>query len=111
LGGTDKETLMGTFASNLDVADKLVALIDALEASQATTITKTFSTAGDTIADATAVDVATTASTTTTPYGYTTAAQADGIVTNLNAAIADIAVLRGLIVTLVDALQSVYALT
>jgi len=42
---------------------------------------------------ATAVAVATTASTSTTPFGYSQA-QADAIVTNLNALIVDVAALR-----------------
>lgn len=40
------------------------------------------------VTSATISDVATTASTTTTPYGYTTAAQADAIPTAINSIIA-----------------------
>ena len=41
--------------------------------------------------------VATTAATNSTPYGYTTAAQADDIVTRLNQAIVDIGALETLV--------------
>jgi hypothetical protein len=47
-----------------------------------------------TVAALTATTVVNTGAVVTTPYGYTTAAQADAIVTNLNAAIADLAALR-----------------
>lgn len=47
-----------------------------------------------TVAALTATTVVATGAVVTAPYGYTTAAQADAIVTNLNAAIADLAALR-----------------
>ena len=55
----------------------------------------------------TGVDVVTTAPTTSTPYGYTTSAQAAAIVTELNATVADVAALvmafDALVTLLVDA--------
>lgn len=45
-------------------------------------------------AAATATDVATTGATGDTPYGYTTAAQANAIVTAINALVADVAAIR-----------------
>lgn len=53
----------------------------------------------------TSATVTTTASTSTTPYGYATSAQATGIVTELNAAVADIGSLYTALDALLAALQ------
>lgn len=63
--------------------------------------TQTYSTAVRTVAAATAVAVVTTPATMTTPYGYAQA-QADAIVTNVNALVADVLILRQLINALID---------
>lgn len=68
--------------------------------------TQTFSTAARTVPNATAVSVATTAATQTTPFGFSTGAQADAIVTNLNALIVDVDLLKRVINALIDDSQA-----
>jgi hypothetical protein len=53
-----------------------------------------------------AVAVATTAATTTTPAGFTGTAQADAIVANLNAVIADEANTKAVLSALIDELSA-----
>ena len=67
--------------------------------------TKTYNTPARTIPAATAAAVATTASTNTSPYGYSQA-QADGIVTAVNALEADVLALRKVVVALVTDLEA-----
>ena len=55
--------------------------------------------------------VATTAPTTTTPYGYTTSAQATAIYTQINAIQVDVAALRAEIVAITNALIAAAILT
>lgn len=69
--------------------------------------TQTFSTAGRTHANRTSSAVATTSATSVTPFGYTTQAQADALVTAINAVRADLANTAGLLNALIDDLQSV----
>jgi hypothetical protein len=69
------------------------------------TYTQTYATADTTIPTATAASVATTAATNSSPYGYAQA-QADAIVTNLNAVIADNLQNRKLLNSLIDTLQA-----
>lgn len=71
-----------------------------------TAFTLTYDTAGDTVPAATATAIATTGSTVTTPYGYTTSAQADSIPIGINALEADVLALRKVIVALVNVLVS-----
>ncbi len=54
----------------------------------------------------TAVVVATTGSTTTTPAGYTTTAQADAIVATVNALVADVATDRQLLNAVINELEA-----
>jgi hypothetical protein len=70
------------------------------------TFTLTYSTAADTVPAATVAAVPTTSSTTTTPYGYSTQAQADDIPVAINALTADVLALRKVIVALVNVLVS-----
>lgn len=73
---------------------------------QPSALTQTYATATRTHANPTAAAVATTASTTTTPFGYTTSAQADAIVTAVNALVADMANVKQFVNTLADDLQA-----
>lgn len=67
--------------------------------------TKTYSTANYTIPNATAVAVATTGATASSPYGYSEA-QANAIVTNLNALVADVLALKKVIVAVVNEMEN-----
>lgn len=69
------------------------------------TITQTYSTTATTVPAMTAVTVVGTGSTSTTPFGYTQA-QADAIVTNHNALIADVLNNTKLLNVIIDALQA-----
>lgn len=71
-----------------------------------TAYTQTYATADKTHANATQTAVATTGATAVTPNGYTTAAQANDIVTQLNNARADILDLKQLVNSLIDDLQA-----
>lgn len=75
-------------------------------ASARTTFTQTYATADAEVKAATAAAVATTGSTNTTPYGYTTSAQADAIVTAINALEADVLQDRKVLNKIIDALQA-----
>ena len=97
-----------TFPTDSDPGADLVILLEALKANQATVITKTYNTPGTTIANATAADVASTPSALAS-YGYTQA-QADALIASHNELVADVAVLRGVVVTLVQALEAIGAL-
>ena len=68
--------------------------------------TQTYATADKTINSTITAAVATTAATSTTPFGYTGAAQADDIVSNLNEARADILDLYQAVNAIVDDLQA-----
>ncbi len=57
-------------------------------------------------AAATSVAVATTGATSTTPFGYTTAAQADAIVTAINAIRTDLAATRTTVLAILDVLEA-----
>ena len=81
-------------------------------ANQAASVyTLTYNTASHTVPAATAVAAATTGSTTTTPYGYTTSAQADAIPVAINALEADVIALKKVIVQLVLDLAAIGAVT
>ena len=69
-----------------------------------TAFTLTYDTAADTVPAATVAAVATTGSTTTTPYGFTTSAQADSIPVNINALTADVLALRKVLVAVINTL-------
>lgn len=69
-------------------------------------VVQTFATADATHAAQTAVAVANTAATNVAPFGYSTAAQADAIRTNLNALRNDHLDLAAFVNTIADALQA-----
>lgn len=71
-----------------------------------TVYTQFYTTATAAVGAATAGTVATTAASTTTPFGYTTGAQADAIPVAINALIADVLVLRKAINAIIDDLQA-----
>ena len=72
---------------------------------QASAYTQTYATADRTHANPTAVVVATTAATNVAPYGYAQA-QADAIVTAVNALVADMADIKQLVNAVIDDLQA-----
>lgn len=71
-----------------------------------TAITQTYSTADKTHANFTSADLATTAATQTTPWGFATQAQADNIATQFNLLRADLADAKQLLNSLIDDLQT-----
>ena len=73
---------------------------------QPSALTQTYSTADATLATPAATAVATTGATAVTPFGFTTAAQADDIVTQLNALRSDQLDLAQFVNSLVDKLQA-----
>jgi hypothetical protein len=70
-----------------------------------TTYTQTYATADTTVPTATAAAVATTAATNSSPYGFSQT-QADAIVTNVNALVADSLQNRKLLNSIIDTLQA-----
>lgn len=74
---------------------------------RAAALTQTYATTSRTHANMVAVAVATTGSTQTTPFGYTTAAQADAIVTAINALInSDVVNAKQIMNSVIDDLQA-----
>ena len=73
---------------------------------QRTAYTQTYSTADKTHANMTSADVATTAVTQTTPYGYATAAQGDAVAVAINAIRADVIDLKQVVNSVIDDLQA-----
>lgn len=71
-----------------------------------TAYTQTYATADKTHANATSADLATTATTTTTPFGFATQAQGDNIATQFNALRADVLDAKQLINSVIDDLQA-----
>jgi hypothetical protein len=71
-----------------------------------TAYTQTYSTASKTHPNGTSSAVATTASTTTTPWGYTTQAQADAVPVAINAVRTDLDNLKQLVNSVIDDLQA-----
>lgn len=98
--GTTTGTKIGTSS-----AQKL-GFFNATPVVRQTGYTQTYSTADRTHANATATSVATTAATGTTPKGYTTVAQADAIVTAVNALIVDVRDVKQLVNAVIDDLQA-----
>lgn len=74
--------------------------------SKAAAYTQTYSTATRTHSTFTSTAVATTPSTSTTPFGYTTQDQADAIVTSLNALRQDVANAKQVLNSVIDDLQA-----
>lgn len=95
-----------TIAGALDHDGTTAGFFGITPASRATAYTQTYATADKTHANAGQTAVATTAATQTTPFGYTTAAQADDIVAQLNNARLDILDLKQLVNSIIDDLQA-----
>lgn len=74
---------------------------------QPSAYTQTYSTATKTHSNPTATTISTTAATNTTPWGYTTQAQADAIVAAINALIVDVANAKQVINAIIDDDQSI----
>jgi len=83
-----------------------IAFFGATPVVQAAAYTQTFSTASRTVSNPTFTNLVTTAATNVTPYGFTTAAQADAIATKVNQLAADVVILRQLINSLIDDAQA-----
>jgi len=73
---------------------------------RAAAYTQTFSTASRTVSNPTFTNLVTTAATNISPFGFTTAAQANDIATKVNQLAADVAILRQLINSLIDDAQA-----
>lgn len=97
--GTTTGTKIGT------ATDQKLGFYNATPVVQPTAYTQTFSTADKTHAARTSAATATTAATNVSPYGYSQA-QADAIVTNLNAVRADLADTAAVLNSLIDDLQA-----
>jgi hypothetical protein len=89
-----------------NTAAALIGFFNAAPKIQAGPFTKTYSVASRTVPNATFAALATTAATNVTPYGFTTAAQANAIATQVNALAADVLILKQLIVALINDLSS-----
>lgn len=103
MGGKDIQEL---FNEAYDPTTKALRLAGARIPDSQVAYTQTYSTADTTVAAATAVAVATTGATAVTPFGYTTAAQANAIVTAVNALIADVLQVRKVLNSVIDQLQA-----
>lgn len=79
-----------------------IGLFGATVKPQAAAYVLTYATASRVVLNATASALATTAATNVAPYGFTTAAQADNIATQVNFLIADVLTLKKLIVALIN---------
>jgi hypothetical protein len=89
----------------LDHDGSTVGFYGTAPATRPAAYTQTYATATRTHSNAAQTAVATTGATITTPFGYTTAAQADDIVTQLNAARTDLLNLKQVVNQLLDDLQ------
>jgi hypothetical protein len=76
------------------------------KAASSAAYTQTYATASRTHSNLTSAAVATTAATDTAPFGYATAAQADAIVTAVNALRTDLANAKQVLNAVIDDLQS-----
>jgi len=112
LGEAETFTMKVTFGSEVEIDGALnhdgttVGFFNVTPTTQPTAYTQTYATADKTHANATQVAVATTGATAVTPFGYTTSAQADAIVTAVNAARLDILDLKQLVNSVIDDLQA-----
>jgi hypothetical protein len=86
---------------------QLVGFWNVAPVAQPSAFTQTYSTATKTHSNPTATSVATAASTNIAPFGYTTTAQADAIVTAINALIVDVANIKGVLNAVIDDGQAV----
>lgn len=108
--GTSSIDATSQFQIESDLAHKRavgrIGFFGIAPAVRATAYTQTYSTASKTVAAPTVAAVATTGSTITTPYGYTTSAQADAIPTAINALAADVLNIEKNVTAIIDDLQA-----
>lgn len=110
-GGPDagSEVVIGAGASpvkTLWVKDAKIGFYDTTPVVRPSAYTQTYATAARTHNNVTSTAVGTTASTTVTPFGYTTQAQADAIPVAINAVAADLLNLKQLVNSVIDDLQA-----
>lgn len=106
---TDAKNIVvsGTTGTKIGTATtQKLGFFNATPVVQQTAYTQTFSTADKTHAGRTAVSVATTGVTQTTPFGYVGAVQGDAVATTINQIIVDLADTAGVVNALVDDLQA-----
>lgn len=98
--GTTTGTKIGTSTT------QKLAFYNSTPIVQPSAYTQTYATADKTHADFTSADLATTAATQTTPWGFASQAQAENIATQFNLLRADVADLKQLVNSLIDDLQA-----
>jgi hypothetical protein len=108
-GGTASGDLSGTYPAPTVAksSSSTFAVYGATPVARPTAYTQTYATASRAHANPTAASVATTAATNVAPFGYATAAQADAIVTAINAVIVDLANAKQVLNQVIDDLQAV----
>lgn len=98
--GTGTGTKIGTATT------QKLAVFNATPVVRQSAYTQTYATASKTHSNPTAAAIATTGASNSSPYGYTTAAQADAIVTAVNALVADVANVKQVLNSVIDDLQT-----
>lgn len=91
---------------NIGRPSDLVCFFEGTPTGRLDAYTQTYSTAGRTVAAVAATAVATTAATQTTPFGFSTGAQADDIITQLNALRLDMIEVKKNLNSVIDDLQA-----
>lgn len=99
----DQQFNVGTFFRHLGTQ---LGFFGAALVARAAAYVLTYATKSRTLANDTAVNVAATASTNVTPFGYTTAAQADAIPVNINAIRVDLDNAKNVLAQVVADLQN-----
>lgn len=89
-----------------DGSQAMLGFFGVAAVARASAYTQTYSTADKTHANFTSADLATTAATQTTPWGFASQAQADAIATQFNALRVDVADLKQLVNSIIDDLQA-----
>ena len=92
--------------NNLNASATKLGFFGVASISQPSAYTQTYSTATKTQSNITSAAVTTTAATNVAPFGYTTAAQADAIVTAVNALRTDLANVKQVLNAVIDDLQA-----
>lgn len=105
--GAESGTIPGdaVIAGALDHNGSTVGLYGVTPTARPSAYTQTYATATRTHSNNTAADLATTAATNVTPYGFAGAAQADAIATQVNALRVDLNNVRGVLNQVLDDLQ------
>ena len=104
---TGAQTLTGdtTLSGAINHDGTTIGFFTVTPTTRATAYTQTYATADKTHANATSADLATTAVTQTTPYGYATAAQGDDVAVQFNALRVDVLDVKQLVNSIIDDLQ------